>query len=649
MIRTPKVFRGPTVPRRTHLAGGLLAFPRRTHLADGLLAFPRRTHLAGGLLAVLLAVQVFLPSSAEGQLTRSADLNRRIEQARSLERLRQYDRAAVLFERVLRDYPDNRSALNGALRLYFRLEAYDKLIPLLETHIAKSPDDSRLRGRLAEALFGAGRDDEAEEQLRDMLERFPQSESAVSQIANLHLRREAYDRAIQTYLDGRKRLGKPEEFALALASVYTSAYEVTGAVREFTRWLTQQPGQSRIVNDRIDLLASIGSQKLVEQALRSAVTEPRDRKDAQDLLGSFYLRSGKPNEALAAYREADRLDGDSGKYLVRYADWALREGHHQDAIDTYRELIGANGSEALRAEAYAGLALSFRKRGGMDDAAETYRQIIAQYANTRYRDEAMSNLADLLLVHYRDAPRALAMYRSLLTDASAPEYREKARFGMAECYVVMGSLEDALVQYNAILEPGGEPINAETRARTQYHLGELALFQDRLDDALGHFQDTADRFTGSPFANDALAWTILIAEGRQGGDDLLSGYIRSVLLRRQYRDLEALEAFKSFALENAQSPIADTVILDIGMLLDRMDKPFQAVAALQDLIERHPESRRVAAARWRIAEIYEVKIGDIPRALTEYETLLLAHPDHFRNDAARRKIRELTEDHPPMP
>ncbi len=213
MFRSPKKRRG-------------MAVPRRRHSASNLLVVRRRSRLASGLLAVLLAVQVVLPFSVEGQLSRTADLNRRIEQARSLERLRQYDRAAMLFERVLQDAPDNRSALNGALRLYFRLEAFDKLIPLLETHIAKSPDDSRLHGRLAEALFGAGRDGEAEDRLRDMLERFPQSESAVSQIANLHLRREAYDRAIQTYLDGRKRLGDPEAFALALASVYTSAFEV---------------------------------------------------------------------------------------------------------------------------------------------------------------------------------------------------------------------------------------------------------------------------------------------------------------------------------------------------------------------------------------------------------------------------------------
>lgn len=646
------------------------AAPPRAHLVRGLLAV---LIAAWFFIAVLLAAQLFMPAHAEGQINRTADLNRRIEQARSLERLRQYERAVTLYERVLQDAPDNRSALNGAIRLYFRLKAFDRAILLLEPHLERSPEDIRMRGRLAAALFGIGRDGDAEEQIRILQDRFPQSQSAVSAIANLYIDRQAYDRAIQAYLDGRKRLEEPGAFALALASVYTNAYDVPGAVREFVRWLTQQPGQHRIVNDRIDLLAGLGSQELVEGSLRSAVSEHRGSKDAHNLLGGFYLRSGKPMEALAAYREADRLDGSSGKYLVLFAEWALREGHHRDAIDTYRELIRTAASDTLRAKASGGLAMAFQKSGRVNDAAGAYRQIIARYPESRFRYEAMSNLADIHLLHYRDAPQALALYRSLLDSLDGPDgldapvgpegldgpdgpegasvllYREKAMFGIAESFVAMGSLEDALVQLNRIRDPESGFAGSETRARTSYHLGELALFQDRLDDALELFHETADRHSGSPYANDALEWTILIAEGRQGGGRSFSDYVRSVLLRRRHMDMEALAACKSFVEEHPQNPIADTVILDIGLLLDRLGKPFQAVAALRDLIERHPESRRVAAARWRIAEIYESKIGDVPQALTEYETLLLSHPDHFRNDAARRKIKELTENHPPMP
>ena len=664
------------------VTSGIDGAPPRARLVRGLRA---------GLLAVLFTGHFFFPASVEGQIGRTAGPDRRIEQARSLERLRQNERALDLYERVLRDAPDNRSALNGAVRLYFRLEAFDRAVRLLESHLESSPDDIRMRGRLASALFGIGRDDDAREQIRILEDRFPQSESAVSAIANLHIDRQAYDLAIQAYLAGRKRLDKPEAFALALASVYTSAYDVPGAVREFVRWLTQQPAQHRIVNDRIDLLAGLGSQQLVERSLRSAVSEHRTSKDAHNLLGGFYLRSGKPMEALAAYREADRLDGSSGNYLVRFAEWALREGHHEDAIDAYRELSRTAVSDTLRARASDGLARAFLESGRVDDAAAAYRETIARYPETRFGDGAMAGLADIHLVHYRDASEALGLYRSLLESldgsegqggqggsggqggqsgqgglvgparvggpvsldgpagASGPSYREQAMFGIAESYVAMGSLEDALVQLNRIRDPASGLTGPVSRARTSYLLGELALFQGRLDEALEHFHETADRHAGSPYANDALEWTILIAEGRQGGDQPFSDYVRSVLLRRRHMDTEALAACKSFVEQHPQSLIADTVILDIGLLLDRLGKPFQAVAALRDLIERHPESRRVAAARWRIAEIYETKIGDVPQALAEYETLLLSHPDHFRNDAARRKIRELTENHPPMP
>lgn len=605
--------------------------------------------LAALLTAVLLTAVLLVPPGAEGQNSRSTDLNRRIEQARTLERLRQYDRAAALFERILQEAPDNRSALNGVLRLYFRLEAFDKAIPLLETHIQRSPDNIRFRGRLAKALFGSGRDAEAEEQIRILLDLFPDSESAVNTIAYLHFDRQAYDRAIQTYLSGRQRLGKPNAFALALAGFYASAFDIPGAVREYVRWLTLNPRQQGIVSDQIDQLTVLGSRELVERALRQAVSEHRGSKDAHDLLGNYYLRYDKPMEALAEYREADRLDGSSGAYLVRFAEWALREGHTQDAINTYQELIRHAVSDTMRAEASTGLARALQENGSIDQAAGTYRKIIAQYPETRYREEAMARLAGLYLTHFQDARQALDTYRSLLAHAPETEFREQAMFGLAESYVVLGGFEDALAQYNRIQDPESGFPEADIRAQTIFHLGELALFQGRWDDALERFHETADRYPDSPYANDALEWTILIAEGRQGGDRALADYVRSVLLRRQFKDREALEACKRFVEEHTESLIVDTAILDIGMILDRSGKPYEALAALRDLIERHPDSRRVVTARWRTAKILETKIGDVPRALTEYETLLVSHPDHFNNDAVRRKIRELTENHPPMP
>ncbi len=607
----------------------------------------RGATFAYGILAAFLAILFLVPQRAEAQFNRAADLNRRIEQAKALEQLRQYDRAVGLLERVLQEAPGNAAALNGVLRLYFKLEAFDKAIPLLETRIARSPDHIGHRARLAEALFGSGRNTEAEAQIQTLLDLHPQSSTAVHRVAFLYIDRQAYEEAIAIYLSARIRLEEPEAFAFNLASLYTYTLEIPGAVSEFVRWLTQKPNLQRVVNDRLDQLTSLGSQELVERALRAAVSVHSDSKDARDLLGNYYLRYGKPEEALAEYREADRLDGASGTYLLRFAEWARGEGHSRYAVDTYGELVSQAVPDTVRAEASIGLAMAYQEAGDMDQAASTYHETISQFPETGFREEAMFRLAGLHLAHYQNAGQALDLYRSLLEHAPATVFREQAMFAIAECHVVLGKLEDALAQYNRIEAPA--TASSEIRARKTYQLGELALFQGRLDDALDLFHETADRHTGSPYANDALEWTILIAEGRQDGDQPLIDYIRSVLLRRQFRNQEAQEACRKFLGEHAESLLADSVMLDIGWLLDQAGKPYQSVAALRDLIERHPNSRRVVTARRRIAETFETKLIDIPRAVAEYETLLVSHPNHFDNDAVRRKIRALTADQPPLP
>jgi len=609
----------------------------------------RRTIRGYGMLVAVMVSLCCLPGSIQAQNARTVDVKNRIEQARSLERLREYNSAAEVLERVLLEAPNNASALNGLLRVYFQLKAYDRAIPLLEIHLERTPDNISYRRRLADAFYRTGRTEEADAQVGFLLDRNPENEGVVHQIGSLYTGLTDFERAVQVYLAGRERLGKRDAFSIQLAGLYTTMLDIPGAVREYVRWLSLQPAQADLVNDRIDQLTGYSSPERVEESLRNAVMETPGSKEAHDLFGNFYLRHGKPRESLAEYRIADRLDGSGGTYLARFAELALREGHDEEAIEIYQELIQSAKADDLRADASIGLATAYRKAGRFDQAAASYREVIARYPGPGNREEAMIRLAGIYLDHDHDARLALATYRTLLDDVPSTAFREDALFGMARCNIVLGSLEDAAAQYNRILDPGSGFNDAETQARAHFRMGEIALYQGRLDEALDRFHETADRYTESPYANDALEWTILLGEGRHGGDESFNEYIRSVLLRRQFRDQDALDAGKSYIDQYPESLIVDTVILDIGLILDRTGRPFQAVAALRDLIERHPESRHVVAARWRIAGIYETKIGDIPRALAEYETLLMSHPTDYKNDSVRRKIRELTEKHPPMP
>jgi|GEM_PF-1658416 len=611
------------------------------------LSTPRRTLDSKWILRVFLMVFYCFPSSIEGQNNQAADLKKRIENARSFERLRDYNEATIILEKVLSDSPHNPSAVNSLIRLYFQLEAFEKAIALLENQLKKTPKNINFHRSLADVFYRTNRPEEAEEQIRILLDLYPTNEMVVRQVGALYTNKKLFGKAVAAYLSGRQRLGKPDAFNLQLAGLYTAMRDIPNSVREYVRWLTLYPDQFDLVSDRIDQLTGFSSRDLMEQALQGALSEQPGSRDAHNLLGNFYLRHDKPEEALSEYREADRLDGSTGMSLIKFAEWALREGYQKEAQNVYLELIQDFASQTVRSAAFLGLAKTYRQMGSFNESAAIYREFIATFPPTKYRKEARFHLAGLYLSHDHNARKALDSYISLLSDGPGTAFRKETMFGIAKCYVVLNKMEEAIAQYNRILNPKTGFKETKIRARADFHLGEIALFQGRLDDALDRFHRLADRDTSSPYANDALEWIMLLMEGRPSGDDSLRQYIQSVLHQQQYQDQKALDACKRHIEKYPESLIVDTVILAIGKILNRIGKPYQAVAALRDLTQRFPDSRRHVTAQWQIAEIYETEIGDIAKALTEYETILISHPEHFNNDTVRRKISALTKNHPP--
>lgn len=572
-----------------------------------------------------------------------------IEQARLLEELGQYEKAVIQYERVLQKSPLNAPALNALPRLYIRLEQFDKAIGLLENQISRSPRSIVYRRMLADVFLRANRMDEAREQCAALMAAYPKDESVIRLVASLYTAHNRYQDAVQTYLDGRRSLGQPDAFALPLANIHTTLVDIPLATAEYVRWLTHQPKQFPVVDDRIDQLTELSNPDLMEKALLGTTAQHPQNKEVYKLVGNFYLRHNKPADALAQYRKADALDGARGVYLLEFATWAMREAHHEEAISAYKDLSETALPDPVKAQASIGLANAYSRLEKYEEAMATYQQTLSLYPRTRHSEEAMFHIADLQLTYKHDPQQALIAFRSLLAAAPETPYRAEAMFRIADCHIARDSIRDAITQYNRILDPTSKLEGPHIFARAKYHLAEMDLFRGEFDSAKEKFTEVADGFTGNTYANDALQWVIFLDEGRGGGDEAMKAYLEALLLKRQYKPQESLDAYKLFAGKHPDSPIGDLAILQIGVLLDDLHKPHEAIAAYRDLIDRYPESRLRVDAQRRIAEIYEHRLTDYPQAIAEYETILIDYPDHFKNDAIRRKIRELTTNHPPQP
>lgn len=572
-----------------------------------------------------------------------------VAQAKKLEQLGEIEQAIALYERALQKSPTNAQALNALPRLYIQTQNYDRAVTLLDEQVRRSPDNTVFRRQLADALFQAKRPDEARRQLQTILSLAPAEDGTIRMVAALYTSYGQYIDAVQTYTGGRKATGKPDLFAQQLAALYTTMADAPNAVGEYARWLNSQPGQFAVIDDHIDALTYIGTPETIGQALLKATETFPASKEINRLTGNFYLRQEKPAEALARYRKADQLDGSKGMLLLEFAAWAGQEEYYTEAVNAYMELRNPAMSPSVQARAGIGLARTYRTTGKTDEAMTVFQDMAARFPKSREYEEALFSLAELQLTYRHEAQVALNGFRNLLSAAPRTAFREAALFRIADCHLARNSVQDAIDQYNRILDPGSGLPGVLAQARAKFHLAEMTLFRGQLNEALDQFAAVASAYPGSQYANDALHWSLLLSDARRDGDEAAQTYVRAVFLRRQFKKQEALDGLKSLLSNFPETPVADLVILDIGALLDDLQKPYEAIAAFRDMIQRYPDSKYGPDAHRRIAELYELRLKDIPKALTEYETALIDYPDHYQNDAIRRKIRQLARQHLPTP
>ena len=610
------------------------------------------------LVCVLLILVPVASSSKQGpkpqniltafqqNINPSEDLAR----ARQFEQVGQYEQAVSLYERVLIVSHMNAQALSALPRLYIRLQRYDRAIVLLQQQVQRSPKNVVYRRMLADVLFKTNQGAEAQQQCQAILDLYPNNESMIRLVASIYSGHGLYDDAVRTYRHGRTTLNNPDAFALTLADLYTTLSDVPDAVIEYVRWVKLQPKQFAVVDDRIEDLAGSKDGELVQQTLIRVASEKPVRVEVLKLLGNFYLRRGQTADALEQYSIADRLSGSKGTYLLEFTSWCIREQHFEEAISAYMGMMTSSYPRPVLAQASLGLARSYHALDRIDEAMDAYKDVVTRYPRTREFEEAMFKIADIRLTCLHDPETALAEYRSLLSIAPKTDRREDVAFRIADCHVAQGGIQDAIIQYNQILDSDASgPSGERSHERAKFRLAEMALFQGRFDEAVDQFNTVADQFPGGAFANDALQWGLLLDDARRAGDEPLKAYLDGVFLKRQYRTREALEAYKQFSQRHPDTQINDLVVLEIGLVLNDLDKPHEAIAAYRDLIEGYPSSRYAVEAQRHIAEIYERHLNNIPQAITEYETILVNYPENYTNDAIRRKINDLTSQYPPRP
>ena len=115
-----------------------------------------------------------------------------------------------------------------------------------------------------------------------------------------------------------------------------------------------------------------GAEKELEEALK---LNPY-LTDARNSLGVVYMKTGRGDEARAAFEESlkDRTYSSPEKILYNLGTLHLEAKRYPEALDAFRRAVGAN---AAYAKGHFGLGLAYAETGRTEDARTSFQKVIA--------------------------------------------------------------------------------------------------------------------------------------------------------------------------------------------------------------------------------------------------------------------------------
>ncbi len=344
----------------------------------------------------------------------------------------------------------------------------DRAIAVLETLLAESPDDGDARFMLAEVYGDAGRLQDAESALLEVVESSPDHPQAWYLLGKFAILRGESRRAIDDYLVKalviQNRLGNDPGKADALNAMGIAHDEVGDSAAAADYYEQALELRRRIGDDRgvAAVLANLARISLRQGEFDRARDELRSARDTLADIGDRWTVANLENEL--GYLEEQR-----GRFVA--------------ALDHYREALRIRdglGDQRALAESYNNIGYTYYLLGQYDNAAVFVDRSLETYRETDNSEGVMfaSQIRGILETargRYDDALKALleALRISREIDAAHAEAVTEGYIGNAR--FLQGKYAAARSSFDGALEKLGSIGDDRTLAGFMLHDAELSL------------------------------------------------------------------------------------------------------------------------------------------------------------------------------
>jgi cellulose synthase operon protein C len=615
----------------------------------------RRLVLCGAILALVAGTGLCV--SVQSQ---TSDRDAKFRLAQGLEQAGEYERAAGLYEGLLREDPANVVLLDAVERMWMQLKKYDQVIALIRVRLSRAPGDPGLHATLGSVYYRAGREKDANAEWDAAIATDPRNPGTYRLVASVMAENRLLDRAAEVYRRGRQGTGDQDLFTLELAQLLSATMNYAGATAEYLRWLEKNPTQLSFVQSRLAQMTGREEGRAAASAvIRQALGDRADLPLLQ-LLGWLAMEGKKYDEAFDVYRKIDAIAGAHGSEIFQFAEHAAGEKAFDVASRAYSEAIASPLAPVLMPRARYGYALAVEQiQAGADTFAtpvrgtpateavplysgsvRLFQKVIEDYPHTEYAARSWYQIAIVQNEKFLDREGAIASLGHVISDAGPyPSLRNDATLLMGKIHVARGDTAKADVCLQAVRDAAD--VLPDEHDEAVFRLAEIDYFGCRFDSAAQKLASiTVD--LKADYANDALRLGAFLQENAAGAPDALRKYAGAEFLARQGKNTEAIAVLLAVIGDYPRAPLVDDALMRVGELQASAGLFRDAAGSYERLLAEFKESSiELDRAQFNLAEVYQFGMHDPVRAQAAYEKLLAGYPKSILAGRARQRIRQM--------
>jgi tetratricopeptide (TPR) repeat protein len=586
---------------------------------------------------------------------------------------KEYDKAIELFEKIHSKKP------SSYIYYYYyssllETERYAEAEKMVKKQVKSFPNVQRYKVDLGYVYERSGDNAKAEKSYQDLLKNLQAKEYAVQELYSAFYSRMKIDYAIEAIQKGRRLLNNPTLLSKELIGLYQNLNQT-----------------DKIIEEVLALVKDDNNQQYLEQAktaIQNMLMDDEDNQKYNTVKTNLQKYSQKnPNNLnyLTLLYWINQLHKEYGEALVLAK--AIDKRLKTEGIKTY-ELAGVAADNKDYATAIEALEYIINR----GEETHNYTQAKMKILDVRYQQlistspvkmvDALNLEKDFkkvitenglhsgtmdwirkyahLLAFYVNKPQeAIDLLNQAMNNTRDVKEKNQYKIDLADVQLYMGNVWDATLNYSQVdKDMPNDALGNEAKyknAKLSFYIGEFEWAKSQLD--------VLSAATSKLVSNDAIYFSLLISDNQEEDEEdeedadttyllfsnpstnlPLKKYAEADFLIFQNKDDQALVELDSVITLSPFGPLVDDALYQKALIYIKQKNYLGAEALLKKIEESHGGELLGDDAAYKLAELYEYYLKDIPKAMEYYMKVIQDYSSSLYVIEARKRYRALRGD-----